>query len=200
MSDVNQATASKPKREAVAQHDLIDAAGNIVETMEEAHGIKYTDLASKLSTTFVPTNPDALRMLAVFGAKTFATNTASQVRQKDGDSKDEIEMIDERFEYMNGAPVGQPQWRDDTREGPRWDIPTLASAAVNVLIADGKLQSDDASKGKAYAKFFEQMSTDGEAGDAAVKRVRGTAGVEAEYRKLKGKTVGTTDSLAAMLA
>lgn len=199
MSDVQSTTATaKPKREAKAEHTLLDANGKVVDDMELAHGIGYKDLGSNIGTTFIPTNPDCIRMLAVFGAKTLATNTASQTRQKDGNAQDEIDSIDDVFAYMNDAEVGKPQWRDSTREaGPRWNPDTLAQACVDVSVADGKLAdaaAQAAAKSKLVAKFNDPTT-----GMEAQKKMRAVKGVLAAYQALTGKAAGTTDDIMAMV-
>lgn len=193
MTDTTVADAAESTKRAVAKHALLAADGAVVEEFEDAHGIRYTDLSSGITYDFVPKNPNAIRMLAVFGARTLATNEASAARQKEGTSQDQIDAITERFSNMENNNV----WVDRTREvGARWDLGVLATAAVNVAIAAGKLPNEDAAKGKAYAKFFEKMTQD----KAAVSTVRAVEGVEAEYKKLQGKTAKTADDLAAMLA
>src|SRR5262249_47200755 len=140
MTDV-ASTEDDGKKRAVAKHALLAADGAVVEDFEDAHGIRYTDLASNLTFDYMLKSNAAMRMLACFGARTLATNEASASRQKEGTSQDQIDSIKERFDYMDS----QNAWVDRTREvGARWDIPTLAKAAVNVSIAAGKIPAGDA--------------------------------------------------------
>jgi|SRR5215470_8488180 len=193
MTDV-ASTEDDGKKRAVAKHALLAADGAVVEDFEDAHGIRYTDLASNLTFDYMLGNANTLRMLACFGARTLATNEASASRQKDGSSQDQIDAIRERFEYMDRENA----WVDRQREvGARWDIPTLAKAAVLVSIAAGKIPANDAQKaGEAEARFTDIMTQD----KAKVAAIRAVDGVEAEYKKLQGKTAKTADDLAAMLA
>jgi hypothetical protein len=195
MTDQTQAAAeaAEQTKRAVAKHALLATDGAVVEDFEDAHGIRYTDLASGITYDFIPKNPNTLRMLAIFGARTLATNEASAARQKDGSSQDQIDAIAARFDYMESNNA----WVDRTREvGARWDIPTLAKAAVNVAVAEGKLPAGDAEAAlKAEARFTDLMNGD----KAKVAAIRAVAGVEAEYKKLQGKTAKTADDLAAML-
>lgn len=182
----------KVEKRAIAKHELLAADGSVVEDFEDAHGIRYTDLASGLSVDYLPKNPNALRMGAAFGFRTLATNEASQARQRDGSAQDQIDAIRDRFDLIEN----QSQWVDRTREGGvRWDLPTLATAAVNVAIANGKVANDDSAKGAAFQKFSEFLAAD----PGNVAKIRSVDGVEAEYRKLRGKTAKTADDLMAMV-
>lgn len=99
-------TATAPestKREGKAEHGYVDAAGNAVDKIEAATGISYKNLAT--GKVFVYQIPGAqvgaeATMLALFGSKTKATNTASGVRndKKDpGTPEDEDAAIAEFF-------------------------------------------------------------------------------------------------------
>lgn len=194
MTDVSGVTATPTKRAQIAEHGLLDSAGNTVDEFEQATGIRYVDLASKLTFDYQLTNPKTTNMLALFGARTLATNEASASRQKDGDSAEQIEAIKARFAYMDSTG----EWVDRSREGgPRWDQPTLATAAVNVLVATKRIKAnDDEAKGKAFAKFVESMAAD----PAKVAAIRQVEGVEAEYRKLRGTgATKSADDLMAMV-
>jgi hypothetical protein len=193
MTDSTATVEAEDKKRAVAKHALLAADGAVVEDFEDAHGIRYTDLASGLPYDFIPKNPNAIRMLAMFGARTLATNEASQVRQKDGSSQDQIDAIAARFAGMENDNV----WVDRTREaGPRWDIPTLAKAAVNVSVTDGHIPATDAQlMADAEAQFIDLMNAD----KANVAHIRAVEGVEAEYKRLQGKVQKTSADLLGML-
>lgn len=196
MTDVST-TAETEKKRAIAEHILLGSDGKVVEDIEQAHGIRYVDKASALSVDYTPTDPNALRMLAVFGAKTLATNVASATRgpDKDGTAQEQIDAIQARFDWIET----QKSWLDPSREvGARWDIDTLATAAVNVSVANGKVPNEDDKKAAAFAKFKALME-DPAKGKGNVTAIRSVAGVEAEYKKLQGKTAKTADDLAAML-
>lgn len=187
-------TTEETSKRKVAEHLLLAADGTTVDDIEDAHGIRYVDIASGGSFDYMlKPNSHGARMLALFGARTLATNEASGARQKDGSSQDQLDAIKERFDYIDT----QNAWADRTREvGARWDLPTLASAAVNVAVAAGKIPNEQEPKGKAYARFLELMTQD----KAKVGAIRAVDGVEAEYKKLQGKTAKTADDLSAMLA
>jgi hypothetical protein len=193
MTDTSVVVESAKRK--VAEHGLVDAAGSPVDDFEDAHGITYKDLGSGAALTYIPTKPDSIRMYAIFGMRTLATNEASAARNgRDADGKEQVESIQARFDYVDSTG----EWVDRTREGgPKWDQPTLATAAVNVLIATKRIKKDDEdAKGKAYAKFVESMAAD----PAKVAAIRQVEGVEAEYRKLRGKSAGSVDDLMAMTA
>jgi hypothetical protein len=194
MTDTSVVVESAKRK--IAEHGLVDANGSPVDDFEDAHGITYKDLGSGAALTYIPRKPETLRMLAMFGARTLATNEASAARNgREADGKEQVESIEARFAHMDTTG----EWVDRTREGgPRWDQPTLASAAVNVLVAKKKIANTDEAKGKAYAKFVEQMAAD----PAKVAAIRQVEGVEAEYRKLRpsGKVQGSVDDLLAMTA
>ena len=182
----------------VADHFWLNAAGEVVEDIEDATGIRYKDAASGKAFDYqAKPNTDSLRMFGLFGMRTLATNEASAARQKDGGSDDQLAAIAERFAFIDGTDgTGNGgKWVDRTREGgARWDLAVLATAAVNVLERIGKL-TDDEAKGKAYERFLAQM-TDYK---AKVTTIRSVEGVEAEYKRLQGKTAKTADDLVSML-
>lgn len=181
------------KRERVAKHELLDASGNVVDDMEKAVGIRYTDVQSGLTTSFVPdmAKPGAL-WAALFGLKTLATNEASQVRQADGTAQEEIDAIEERFAKMFAD--ADPAFVDRTRAGgPRYDLPTLAKALTNVMIASGTwAESDRADK---EAKALAAMQADAK----KVGTFRSLDGVDAEYKKLRGAKVTSAADVADLL-
>ena len=103
MASDTATAAESTKREGKAEHGYVDAAGNAVEKIELAAGISYKNLAT--GKVFIYMIPGAVpgsegTMLAIFGGKTKATNTASGVRndKKDpGSPEDEDAAIAEFF-------------------------------------------------------------------------------------------------------
>ena len=179
--------AEKTKR--VAEHRYIGIDGKLLEgdddKIELAAGIFYKDVATGESTSFLipgiePGTP--LGMLAVFGGKTLATNSASQSRQARAagtSTKGNVEAVNDRF-----AELQPGQWALPTEgpRGPRIDLETLELAIIEVLEAEGvdasgvpariaRAQDDDASdEEKAYPKV-------------AMRNQK----VSAAYYKLKGR-------------
>lgn len=188
---MNTIVDTEPTKRQVAKHSLLDAAGNVVEEMEQATGIRYQDIASGDTFDYqLKANSDGLRMGALFGFRTLATNEASAARQKDGDSKDQMAAIRERF-----ALIDTGVWVDRTREGgPRLDQAVLATAVINVMVEGGKVQETE--RGARYAKLLENWAQDPKKATLA----HSVPQVRDEYAKLTGKTSRTIDDLAAMTA
>lgn len=188
MSNVDTNADTEVVRARVAKHEYLDATGNVVENEEDAHGVRYTLLASgKHFDYIVDTASPAGRMLAVFGAKTLATNEASQARQKGGENADQIGAITERFEL-----IGTGKWVDKTG-GARFDLDTLAQAIVNV----------GASKGKSLEVAAIRERLDSTAPEASgltfFNTVKDVAEIKNEYTKLRGRKVASVDEVFAGL-
>ena len=65
---------------------------------------------------------------------------------------------------------------------------------VNVLVAAGKIADNDSAKGDSYAKLLEKLEADKDQVSKAVSNPQ----VAAEYKKLRGTKVTSTDDLAAL--
>jgi hypothetical protein len=146
------------KREQVAVHEFIDAAGAVQENIELATGIKYTDKAT--GKVFTYQIPDAVAgspvtMLAVFGAKTKATNSASAARQ--ARLRDSAFTQDD-IDYVNGvfADIQPGQWEkpgEGSKREPKYDLDILTGVICDVIkAATGKEQDP--------AKLREKLETD----------------------------------------
>lgn len=138
----NTAPATDDKRAAVAKHELIAVKGGEHVSIDTATGIRYTDRST--NQVFEYLIPDAkagspLTMLALFGAKTKATNETSRVRNgKNGgvsNPAEELEALDEVFESItNGV------WREKAEGGggSRTDKPLLATVLMELLGQNAK--------------------------------------------------------------
>jgi hypothetical protein len=126
-------TVSKKEKKPVADKWFIDAAG-IKADIEKATGLSYTSLATK--TTFVHQLPgavvgDPLTMLALFGATTLATNTASFNR---GSAKaedrypDDTDAVKARFEA-----ISKDDWGTRKGGGVGIDVQILFDAITEVM-------------------------------------------------------------------
>lgn len=188
---MNTVVDQEPTKRQVAKHSLLDASNAVVEEMEQGTGIRYLDIASGKTFDYqLKANSDGLRMLALFGARTLATNEASAARQKDGDSADQLTAITERF-----ALIDTGVWVDRTREGgPRIDQAVLATAVINVMVGGGKVQETE--RDARYAKLLENWAAD----PKKVNVAHSVPQVRDEYAKLTGKTARSIDDLAAMTA
>lgn len=179
-------------KRAVAKHELLDAKGELVENEEEATGIRYTLLANGQAFDWqYGTNPDADRMIAIFGAKTLATNESSAMRNstKGAATPDEqIDAVRERF-----ALIQTGKWIDRTREGvgAKIDLDALANAICNVMVADGKYTPEQVQNEKLAAT---RQKLDDDKGFA--RKARQHPPFAAEYAKIKGAAQVTTDDFA----
>jgi hypothetical protein len=183
------AVDTEPTKRQVAKHSLLDSTGVMVEEMEQATGIRYQDIVTGKTFDYQLKQGDALRMLALFGARTLATNEASAARQKDADGNEQLAAITERF-----ALIDTGVWVDRTREGgPRIDQAVLSQAVFNVMAASGKVQEVD--RDAKIAKLLENWAAD----PKKVTLAHSVPAVRDEYAKLAGKTARTVDDLAAML-
>jgi hypothetical protein len=180
---------TKAKR---ANHELIDASGAVVETEEVATGIRYTLLANNQSFEYqTGLEPGkASTMLAIFGAKTLATNETSAARNntKGAASPDEqMDAVRERFALLETGA-----WVDRTREGvgAKVDPDMLAEALTQVKEATGGFKAgDDAAsyKGRVRQKIEDDK-----------KWARGASKipeVAAAYAKLAGRPIASLDDL-----
>jgi len=187
MTDTTTNAGSADKVERKAKHELLAADGSVTNDITTAIGIRYTDL-SGTQKPFEYRIPDAkpgspLTMLALFGAKTKATNETSRVRNgKNGgvsNPVEEMEALDEVFESItNGV------WRDKAEGGggSRTDKALLATVLIEMLGTNAK--GDQAH----YVQRFES--------DKAYmqKVLKSDAGIE--YRNRAGKAGPAVDSLA----
>jgi len=191
MSNVDEATTVT--RKAVAKHFLLDDQGNVTEDETKATGIRYQQIASG-ETFDYQVSEAAKLMLATFGAKTLATNESSQVRNNPkgaGGDAEQMEAIKNRFAILDGG-----EWVDRTREGGATvNKDWLHAAAITVMLADGKITQEQAT-GDFAVKVRQKIEEDAN----YVKTVRQHPRVAAEYAKLAGRTVKTTDDLMAAIS
>lgn len=172
------------KRESVAKHELIAAPGGEHVSMDKAVGIRYTDRKTGSVFEYVLANAQpgtAATMLALFGAKTKATNEASRVRNGEkGTPDEEMEAIDEVF-----ANLDKGVWREKAEGGggSRTDKQLLAEVIVSVLGANAKGGSLE------YQHRLEQE-------EGYLKKVMSVDAIKTEYRRRAGKTGPAVDTIA----
>lgn len=189
-------TVTAPVKQKVAEHALVNANGEVVEDEELATGISYKQVAS--GDTFVWQVPDAVpgspaTMLAIFGAKTLATNESSQIRNNPkggGSDAEQMQAIRDRFGLIETG-----KWVDRTREGvgARVDKDKLAEAIVSVLVADGKVPDDQA------PAFIAKVRAKLESDAGYLRTSRTVPGVNDAYARLMGRGGKTTDDLLASI-
>ena len=172
----------------VADHGLIAADGSKVEDEESAQGISYQVVGSKAAFTWqYGQSPDADRMLAIFGAKTLATNESSAARNRKEDPADadgQMEAVKERF-----ALLATGKWVDRTREGvgAKIDKDALAGAVVQIATNAGKTVD--------YAAVRQKLEED----PIFVRAVRSNSEIAAEYARRAGRPQKTLDDVLAGL-
>lgn len=150
MTNTDVDTGAKKKREAKAEHTFVGADGNVVDNQNEATGIGYKNLET--GKVFIYQIPGAvagseLAMLAVLGAKTKATNTASGVRNDKNDPgspADEDEAIADWFGELKPGT-----WPQDRGGGARAiDIDLLVEAMTVVFKREKQAFDPDKYKAK----------------------------------------------------
>lgn len=189
MTDVTTNAPAAPaddKRTAVAKHELIAAAGGDHVEIGAAIGIRYTDKATNQKFEYLIPGAkagDPLTMLALFGAKTKATNETSRVRNgKNGgvsNPQEELEALDEVFESItNGV------WREKAEGGggTRTDKGLLATVLIELLGSNAKGD---------MAHYVARFEADLNYMRKVLKSDAGEA-----YRKRVGKAIPALDTLA----
>ncbi len=163
-------------RESVAKHELLAEQGGKHVSMSEAVGIRYTDRRSGEVFEYFPQGASpgtALTMLALFGAKTKATNEASRVRNGDGGgSSEQLEAIDEVFTNLDKGV-----WREKAEGGggSRTDKKLLAEVLIAALGEKAQGTVDT---------YQNRLETE----DGYFKKVWSNDQIKSEYRKRAGKT------------
>lgn len=183
MTDTTQIATTETDRKSVAKHELIAAAGGEHTSMDKAIGIRYTDKTT--NEIFEYLIPDAtpghpMTMLALFGAKTKATNEASRVRNGEkGDSAAQLEAIDEVF-----ANITNGVWREKAEggSGTRTDKALLAAVLVEKLGEKAQGTVDT---------YQNRLETE----EAYYKKVWSNEEIKAEYKRRKGSTGPALDEL-----
>lgn len=159
MTEATTAEANKPKREAIAVRDWLDANYSPLAAGEEAKtiGFRYIHLpsAKKLNPTYNPESdvapqgssyeldlrqlsPAGIMMLAAFGGLTLAGNVVSSAANgpKGDPNLNPIRIIEERFKEIDAGTWAE---RSAGVGGVRYDKEKLAAA-----IAAAKGESDPA--------------------------------------------------------
>lgn len=173
-------STGEDKVERKAKHGLL-AGDYATETrkFEEAHAITYSLVGNPndVFTFQAPADlPDGIRMLALFGARTLATNTASQIRQKDGDESEQMAAVRDRFDdLMAGTWVERAE-----RVGAKIDVNVLAQVYATWATAQDQ-------KSRNPVEIAAKLEADG----TLRRKVYGIPDVKAEYVRSAGKPVDT---------
>lgn len=182
----NVETTTETTKRKVADHEYLDAAGNIVDEEESAQGYRYKHLESQKDFTWqwADATDDERRMLAIFGAKTLATNETSAARNNSkgaASADDQMNAVKSRFDLIRGGT-----WLDRERGGGGFAIKPelLAQAINNVRQALGKAVTD---VGELLKRIAEEPGYSAKA--------RKVPEVAAEYARLAGRSTVTIDDL-----
>lgn len=172
-------------RDSVAKHELIAEPGGEHTSIDKAVGIRYVDKrdANYKFEYMIPGGVagSPATMLALFGAKTKATNEASRVRNgQGGDITAEFEAIDEAF-----ANIDKGIWREKAEGGggSRTDKALLAQCLVEALGEKAQGTVDT---------YQHRLETE----EAYYKKVWSNEAVKAEYKRRKGTTGTAISDLA----
>lgn len=187
-----ETAAAKAKREKQATHYWLASDGSDKQVIdgkvtdkwleqEQATGYRYV---SESGFKFDYQVPGALigsvtTMLALFGAKTLAINTASAARQADAD---QLEALNSRFT----KELYEGHWADERTGGGRaYDEETIIAAVVQVAGSKGATPENVAAKIKALPGGLQ----------AYAKNAMTNPQVNAAYNKIKGKVAAKVDTL-----
>lgn len=128
------------REKAKAEHKLIDANGVVVDDIAAATGVRYVDLESRevIDVQVATFAPKGILLLALFGAKTKATNTASQCRQRGESGSEQVAAIRGDF-----ATIAAGEWPErEGGGGGRVNIDALATAFVDLQVKARKVAKD----------------------------------------------------------
>ena len=163
-------TETTTVKSKIAEHEYLDANGAVVDDEESAQGYRYTllSIGDSFDWQVSAANTDELRLLALFGAKTLATNEISQVRNnvKNKSVKDTPEIAKEALDAVRArfALIRDGQWVDRTREGgvgTRVNKDSLCEALCQVLVAGAKKTQAEIDSGY-KATLRQRMEDDAE--------------------------------------
>jgi len=173
----SETPATDEGRKAVAKHELIAVAGGEHVNITAATGIRYTDKATGEKFEYIIPGAIAgqpITLLALFGAKTKATNEASRIRNGlGGDTDAQMEALDEVF-----ANISLGVWREKAEGGggSRTDKGLLAAVLVDALGEKAQGTVDT---------YQHRLETE----EPYFKKVWSNEQIKAEYKRRKG-TVG----------
>ena len=194
MTDTQTIKAKTP-RVAVADHQYLDAQGNVIQEDGESTGTgyRYTLLSNKetFDWQWDLANENERRMFALFGVKTLATNMTSQARNNvKGAASDaeQMEALRSRFNHVRNEGT----WLPEREGGPavaKIDKPKLATAIVNVLIAKGKLTESD--RDSTYAAKLQMLEEDA----TYLRKARQVPDVAIAYAAIVGRQTATVEDL-----
>lgn len=191
---------SEPVRVKLAEHSYLDANGAVCEDEESAYAAVYKIIRDKATGNAVDLpaftytfgqNADADRMLAIFGAKTLATNESSAARNRKDEPADaaaQMDAVAERF-----ALLGTGKWVDRTREGVGAKVDKDALAAAIVAVSEAAVAAGNRPAPADYAAVRQKLEED----PVFVRNARQVPDVANEYAKRAGRPVKSLDDVLA---
>lgn len=196
------AAETAAKRKSVSKRDFIDAAGAVVDKIEEATGSRYVLLDPSVAGGHVfdyqcGEAGKLVTMAAIFGLQTKIGNVANTVlndKDEPGTPADAAAAIKEWLTQVEGGT-----WAERTTGGPgaRVDKAALAGAIVAVAIAAGKVPAEK--EGEMFAtisKRLEEGWTERNlTGAQYIRQVRQVPDVASEYATRVGKQARAIDDM-----
>ncbi len=187
----------KTERDRVATHEWLDKNGDVIDSRDptDAYGYRFTldGVAEPCEFIADPANEFALRSLALFGAKTKATNEASGVRngklKGTPDAGPEAQMAAVK-EFFQRLATGEWSAPSEGGVAVRIDKDALAEAICRVLVTEGKKSQADIDGGH-KAKVRQKLEEDPQ----FVRKSRQVPQVSTEYSRIVGKATATVDDL-----
>lgn len=203
MTDATQATASAPKSaddkesDRKATHEWLSRDGDVVDDILDGEGYRFTlvGVDEPVDVMLDEIGEKGVRMLALFGAKTKATNEASGVRNnakiKGTPKAGPTYQVAAVKEFFTRLATGE--WSAPSEGGGpvKIDKDKLAQAICTVLVQEGKKSQADIDSGH-KAKVRQKLEDD----PIFVRKSRSVPQVATEYAKLAGQTTGSLDDLA----
>lgn len=188
---------TRKSREAKAEHNWIDAQGNVVDSIEQASGTQYVSKETGGRLNLIVPDNAARVWLAAFGLRTLATNEASASRQAGGSGADQLQAISERYDLLCKGE----QFVERSREGGgfRVNVEALANAIADVQVRTKKI-AKDARDSKVADLIAKVTEVEGEK-QLAGKPLRfwlSAPGVRDYYDQHLGKSVASLDDLGAI--
>lgn len=197
MTNVDQ-NDTKTEKDRVATHEWLDKNGDVIDSRDptDAYGYRFTLEGVQEPMEFIVDsgNEFAWRTLALFGAKTKATNEASGVRNgklkgtPDAGPENQMAAVKEFFDRLLKGEWSAPS---EGGVGVRVDKDTLCEAICRVLVSEGKKSQADIDSGH-KAKVRAKLEDDPQ----FVRKSRQIPQVSTEYAKITGKAQATVDDLA----
>lgn len=180
------------KRKRVSKRSYLTVNGGEADTIEEAHGARYSLLGGKsgeINFDELFQNEKFMRMCAIFGFHTKVGNVANTVlndKENPGTPDDAADAIREFIDKASDPT--NPVWADRTGGvGAKIDLDALAGAIVASAEKAGRTDLDP-------REVREKLEND----KALVRKMRQVPEIAAEYSARVGKVVSLDDALSGL--